>query len=97
MKHSIISFEDNNGVLIDFYRLKPKRPETVLNIVFRGFKEFENFYLKNLKNRCASVLIHYTDYETTPENLTFKCTFDEFMKQYNDFKNNNYVKPEWRV
>lgn len=86
MKHSIISFEDIKGVLIDFYRLKPKRPETVLNIVFRGFREFENLYLKNLNNRCSSVLIHYTDYETTPENLTFRCTFEEFMKRYNDFK-----------
>ena len=87
MLHSIISFEDQNGIDIDFFRLKQKKPETVLNKVFEGFYNYESLYItEELKNRCTNVFIHYTEYETTEENLTFKCSFNEFVEKYNEYK-----------
>ena len=85
--HSIISFDDNKGVTIDFHRLKQKKPETVLNAVFKGFSEFESIYItEDLKKRCKAVKIHYTEYESTEQNKTFECTFDDFMHQYEAYK-----------
>lgn len=87
MLHSIISFNNQEGKLIDFFRLKYKNPETVLNKVFEGFYNYESLYItEELKNSCTDVFIHYTHYESTEENLTFKCTFKEFMEKYNDYK-----------
>ncbi|MDD6484008.1 MAG: hypothetical protein PUF72_05475 [Clostridiales bacterium] len=85
--HSIISFNDESGITIDFFRLKPKSPKIVLNAVLKGFSEHETLYLsEELKSRCKSVKIHYTDYESRPENLTFECAFDEFLRRFENYK-----------
>ena len=87
MLHSIIGFYDEKGILIDFHRLKQKKPETVLKAVFKGFSEFEGLYItEDLKHRCRSVNIHYTEYECTEENKTFECSFDDFLQRYQAFK-----------
>lgn len=89
MFHSIISFNDNKGITIDFHRLKQKNPKTVLTAIFKGFAQFEKIYItKEIKEKCAAVTIHYTEYEDTEENKTFECSFDEFMKMYNNYKLN---------
>ena len=78
MLHSIISFNDDRGVTIDFHRLKQKRPESVLNAVFKGFSEFESIYItEDMKRRCRAVTIHYTEFE---------CTFDDFLQRYEAYK-----------
>ena len=85
--HSIISFNDDRGVTIDFHRLKQKRPESVLNAVFKGFSEFESIYItEDMKRRCRAVTIHYTEYESTEQNKTFECTFDDFLQRYEAYK-----------
>ena len=85
--HSIISFNDDRGVTIDFHRLKQKRPESVLNAVFKGFSEFESIYItEDMKRRCRAVTIHYTEYESTEQNKTFECTFDDFLQRYKAYK-----------
>ena len=84
--HSIISLNDDRGVTIDFHRLKQKRPESVLNAVFKGFSEFESIYItEDMKRRCRAVTIHYTEYESTEANKTFECTFDDFLQRYNQY------------
>ncbi len=88
MLHSIISFNDENGVLIDFYRLKQKKPSTVLKKIYQAFTDFENLYLnQEVKNRCKNVTIHYTHYESTEENMTYSCSFDEFMENLKAYRN----------
>lgn len=85
--HSIISFNDDRGVTIDFHRLKQKRPESVLNAVFKGFSEFESIYItEDMKRRCKAVTIHYTEYESTEANKTFECAFADFLQRYNQYK-----------
>lgn len=84
--HSLVCFKDKNGRTIDFYRLKQKRPATVLQKVYEGFAKAESMYLSELQDGCTEVTIHYTEYEAREDELTYKCSFDEFIKNYNEYK-----------
>ena len=85
MLHSILEFRDENNHLMDFYRLKQKRPQTVINHALKAIYDFESFWLKQW-NGCKKVVIFWTDYETNEDNKTFECTYDEFLKQYELYK-----------
>lgn len=84
--HSLICFKDGEGHTINFFRLKYKRPATVLQKVYEGFCEYEWLYLKELRGKCTRVTIHYTMYGESDGKLTYQCNFDEFMENYNAYK-----------
>ena len=89
MLHSIIRFVDADGKMIDFHRLKQKKPETVLQKVLEGFSMYGNtFHTEAIKERCRAIKIHCTEYESTEANKTFECTYTEFLNRLKAYKNN---------
>lgn len=69
--HSLICFKNVKGRTIDFFRLKQKRPTTVLQKVYEGFSKYEWLYLKDLKDECICVTIHYTECGESDGELTY--------------------------
>lgn len=90
--HSIIIFEDDNGVAPLFERFKCKKADTVLKNIYKLFSMYENLYLTSeLKEKCTKVCIYYTDYNTNDSNRTYESTFADFINQYNNFKRNKNI------
>ena len=88
MYHSIISFDNKDNRTLDFYRLRQKRPATVLKKSFEAFAEHPSVFLtEELKNECTSIKIYYTEYETTEKELTYQCSFEEFMEKLHTYHN----------
>lgn len=86
MYHSIISFDNKDNRTLDFYRLRQKRPATVLKKVLEGFAQHSSIFLtEELKSECTSIKIYYTEYETTEKELTYQCSFEEFMEKLNAY------------